>query len=97
MKRLSFKEKSKVYLLYKNIIIKQSNDKLDFKKFKLFIIIQKNLKFNYKLSLFKIIQIYLIFYISLFEPISKSAEIQKRKIEVIFYQEYKVKTIFKER
>ncbi len=39
MKRLSFEEGNKIYLVYKNIIIKRSNDKLDFKKFRLFIII----------------------------------------------------------
>ena len=39
MKRLSFEKGNKVYLLYKNIIIKQSNNKLDFKKFGLFTVI----------------------------------------------------------
>src|SRR6266566_4215059 len=53
MKRLSFKERSKVYLLYKNIIIKRSNDKLDFKKLGPFIIIYKISELNYKLLLLK--------------------------------------------
>ncbi len=55
IKRLSFEKKDKIYLFYKNIIIKQSNDKLDFKKLRPFIIIYKILKYNYKLSLFKTI------------------------------------------
>ncbi len=55
MKGLSFKKKNKVYLFYKNIIIKRSNDKLDFKKLGFFIIIYKILKSNYKLSLSKTI------------------------------------------
>ena len=55
MKRPSFEEKNKVYLLYKNIIIKRSNDKLDFKKLKPFIIIYKILELNYKLLLLKTI------------------------------------------
>ena len=38
MKKPSFKEGGKVYLLRKNIIIKRSNDKLNFKKFRSFII-----------------------------------------------------------
>ncbi len=46
IKRLSFEEGSKIYLLYKNIIIKRPNDKLDFKKLGFFIIIYKILKFN---------------------------------------------------
>ncbi len=81
----SFEKRDKIYLLYKNIIIKQSNDKLDFKKFGSFIIIYKILKFNYKLSLPKTIQIHSIFYVSLFEFILESTEIQKRKIEIAFH------------
>jgi len=53
IKGLSFEEGDKVYLFYKNIIIKRLNNKLDFKKFGFFIIIQKILKNNYKLLLFK--------------------------------------------
>ncbi len=75
MKRLSFENRDKVYLLYKNIIIKQPNDKLNFKKFRFFIIVYKILEFNYKLSLLKTMQIHHIFYISLFELILKSTEI----------------------
>jgi len=55
MKKPSFKKRNKIYLFYKNIIIKRLNDKLDFKKFKPFIIIRKILEYNYKLSLFKTI------------------------------------------
>ncbi len=75
MKRLFFKEGGKVYLLYKNIIIKRLNDKLEFKKFGFFVIIWKISKYNYELLLFKTIYIYPIFYISLFESILKSVEI----------------------
>ena len=39
MKELSFEERDKMYLFYKNIIIKQSINKLNFKKFNPFIII----------------------------------------------------------
>ena len=55
IKKLSFEKRNKIYLFYKNIIIKRPNNKLDFKKFKLFIIIQKISKSNYKLSLLKTI------------------------------------------
>ncbi len=55
MKEPSFEKRSKIYLFYKNIIIKRPNDKLDFKKFRPFIIIYKILEYNYKLSLFKTI------------------------------------------
>ncbi len=55
MKKPSFEKENKVYLLCKNIIIKQLNDKLNFKKFELFIIIRKILENNYKLLLFKTI------------------------------------------
>ncbi len=39
IKRLFFEKRGKMYLFYKNIIIKQPNDKLDFKKLGPFIII----------------------------------------------------------
>ncbi len=39
IKKLSFEEGGKAYLLYKNITIKRPNDKLDFKKFGFFIIV----------------------------------------------------------
>jgi len=55
MKKLSFEKRNKAYLLRKNIIIKQSNNKLDFKKFGPFIIICKISKLNYKLLLPKTI------------------------------------------
>ncbi len=55
IKRPSFEKKDKMYLFYKNIIIKRSNDKLDFKKFGFFIIIRKVSEYNYKLSLSKTI------------------------------------------
>ncbi len=44
-----------MYLFCKNIIIKRLSDKLDFKKFGPFIIIQKISEFNYELLLFKTI------------------------------------------
>ncbi|SRR6266566_4146109 len=55
MKRSSFEERDKVYLLCKNIIIKRPNDKLDFKKFGPFTIVYKILEYNYELSLSKTI------------------------------------------
>ncbi len=75
MKGPSFEEEGKVYLFCKNIIIKRPNDKLDFKKFGLFTIIYKVLKFNYKLSLFKRMQIHFIFYVFLFESILELAKV----------------------
>ncbi len=86
-----------MYLLRKNIIIKRPNNKLDFKKFGLFIIVYKISELNYELSLFKTMQIHPIFYISLFEFILESAKIQKRKIEIAPYQKYKVEAIFNKR
>ncbi len=93
MKGPSFEKGRKVYLFYKNITTKQSNNKLDFKKLGPFIIIYKISEYNYELSLSKTIQIHPIFHISLFEPILKLTEIQKGKIEIIFYQIYKMETI----
>src|SRR6266566_1849281 len=97
MKRPSLKEKDKVYLLYKNITIKRLNDKLDFKKLGPFTINKKISDSNYKLSLPKTMWIHPIFYISLLEPVLKSAKAQERRIEIAPNQEYKVETIFDER
>src|SRR6266566_903309 len=55
IKKPFFEERNKVYLFYKNIIIKRLNNKLDFKKFRPFTIIYKISEYNYKLLLFKII------------------------------------------
>ncbi len=55
IKKPSFEKRSKTYLLYKNIIIKQPNNKLNFKKLEPFIIIRKISEYNYKLSLSKTI------------------------------------------
>jgi hypothetical protein len=82
MKGLSLKKGNKTYLLYKNITTKKPNDKLDFKKLGLFIINRKILENNYKLLLPKIIQIHLIFYISLFESTLKSIQPQEEQIKI---------------
>ena len=71
-----------MYLLYKNITTKRSNDKLDFKKLRLFVINKKILENNYKLSLLKTMRIHSIFYISLFKPTPKSTQPQKGRIEI---------------
>ena len=55
MKRPSFEKENKIYLLYKNIIIKRPNDKLDFKKLGPFTIAHKISEYNYKLLLSKTI------------------------------------------
>jgi len=61
--KLIFKEGNKIYLLRCNIKMKRLNNKLNYKKLESFRI-KKILKLvNYKLILFKIINIYLIFYI----------------------------------
>ena len=59
-----------VYLVIKNIIIKQLSKKLDYKYIGLYKIIKKILKNNYELNLLLKIKIYLIFYISLLENIT---------------------------
>ena len=62
-----FKKKKKIYLFYCNIKIKQFNDKLNYKKLKLFKIKKILNLVNYQLLLLKIINIYLIFYILFFK------------------------------
>jgi len=64
---------NKIYLFRKNIEIKRLSNKLNYKKLRLFKIKQIKSILNYKLILFKIIKIYLIFYILLLEIILKRA------------------------
>jgi hypothetical protein len=61
------KKKNKIYLIRRNIQTKQLNTKLDHKKLGLFKIKKIIGLVNYKLVLPKIINIYLVFYISLLE------------------------------
>jgi hypothetical protein len=63
------KEKDKIYLIQRNIQIKQLNTKLDHKKLGLFKIKRIIRLVNYKLVLSKTINIYPVFYISLLELI----------------------------
>ena len=58
-----------VYLVIKNITIKQLNKKLDYKYIGPYKIIKKILENNYKLDLLLKVRIYLIFYISLFKNV----------------------------
>jgi len=63
------KKRNKIYFLQKNIKTKKLNIKLNYKKLGLFKIKKIKKLINYKLILFKIINIYLIFYIFFLELI----------------------------
>ncbi len=65
--------------------MKRPNNKLDFKKLRPFVINKKISDSNYKLSLLKTIKIYPVFYISLFELISKLTKPQKENIEILTF------------
>jgi hypothetical protein len=76
------REENKIYLLRRNIKTTRLSDKLDYKKFKPFTI-KRNIKdVNFKLKLPLIIKIYLIFHISLLEPVSP--DILKKLIPEIY-------------
>jgi hypothetical protein len=62
-----FKEKDKIYLIQRNIQIKQPNTKLDHKKLGLFKIKKVIRLVNYELVLPKTISIYPVFHISFLE------------------------------
>jgi len=65
----TLKKENKIYLFRCNIKIKQFSDKLNYKKLKSFKIKKILNLVNYRLLLLKTINIYLIFYISLFKLI----------------------------
>ncbi|OHE94225.1 hypothetical protein CORC01_10470, partial [Colletotrichum orchidophilum] len=56
------------------------NNKLDYKKLRLFEIIKKVLLINFKLKLLNTIRYYLVFYILFLKPVPKSLYIRDRII-----------------
>jgi hypothetical protein len=93
--RPTFKKRDKIYLIQRNIQIKQPSTKLDHKKLGLFKIKKVIVLVNYKLVLPKTINIYLVFYISLLELVLPGAlPAPVTKIEPINPNaEYKIKEI----
>jgi hypothetical protein len=90
-----FKKKDKIYLIQRNIQTKQPNTKLDHKKLGLFKIKRVTGLVNYKLVLPKIMNIYLVFYISLLELVLLGVLlVPVTEIELVNPNtEYKVKKI----
>ncbi len=70
------KKKDEIYLLRRNICIKKSNDKFDWKKYGFFLIKKKRMDIMYKFVLFQKIRLYSIFYISLLKSISLQTFLQ---------------------
>jgi hypothetical protein len=68
-----FKEKNKIYLIQRNIQIKQPSTKLDHKKLGLFEVKKIIGLVNYKLVLPKTINIHLVFHISFLELVRLGA------------------------
>jgi hypothetical protein len=66
---LILKKRDKVYLFRRNINTKRPNNKLDYKKLGSFKISEVVGLVNYYFELLKIINIYLVFHISLLEPV----------------------------
>jgi hypothetical protein len=90
-----FKKNDKIYLIQRNIQTKQPNTKLDHKKLGLFKIKRVAGLVNYKLVLPKIMNIHLVFYISLLELVLLGVLlVPVTEIELVNPNtEYKVKKI----
>ena len=69
-----FKRGDKVYLSRRNIKITRPSDKLDYKKIKLFEILEEVKLVNFKLRLLETIRINLVFYALLLEPVLPNAK-----------------------
>jgi hypothetical protein len=91
----TFKERDKVYLIQRNVRIKQPSTKLDHKKLGLFKIKKITRLVNYKLVLPKTMNIYPVFHISLLELVLLGVLlVPVTKIEPVnFNTEYKVEEI----
>jgi hypothetical protein len=70
LKGLTFLEGDIVYLAIKNIKIDQLSHKLDYKYIRLYKIIKKILKNNYKLDLLPKVRLYLVFHVLLLELVA---------------------------
>ena len=70
-----------IYLLRKNIKIKRPSDKLDYTKLEPFKIEKKLKPVTFKLIMPKGIRIYLIFHISLLEPITTKANLKSVELD----------------
>jgi hypothetical protein len=90
-----FKKRNKIYLIQRNIQIKQPSTKLDHKKLGLFKIKRITGLINYKLVLPKTINIHPVFHISLLEPVLSGVLLAPiTKIELVnFNTKYKIKEI----
>ncbi|OHE90613.1 hypothetical protein CORC01_14097, partial [Colletotrichum orchidophilum] len=69
------------------------NDKLNYKKLRLFEIIKKVLLINFKLKLLNTIRYYPIFYILLLKPVFKSLYIKDRIIVEFNKLKYKIERV----
>ncbi|OHF00766.1 hypothetical protein CORC01_03840, partial [Colletotrichum orchidophilum] len=69
------------------------NDKLNYKKLKLFEIIKKVLLINFKLKLLNTIRYYLVFYILFLKLVFKSLYIKNRIIVELNKLKYKIERI----
>jgi len=74
-KEPNLKKGDRVYLLRRNITTKWPNEKLNFKKLRPFIILERKNWLNYKIKLPEGSQIYDTFHISLLEPAPKNVRI----------------------
>jgi hypothetical protein len=74
-KGLNLKEGDKVYLLTKNFKSKRPSKKLNYVKMGLFKIINKITEVLYRLDLLLKIKIYLVYYITMLEPVYRNHEL----------------------
>ena len=81
------KEGNKVYLFTKKFKSKWFSKKLNYIKIKLFKIISKVIKVLYRLNLLLKIKIYLVYYITMLEPVYKNYELLVYKQDM--YKGYK--------
>ncbi len=91
---LQLKKKYKIYLFTKNLKTRKLNKKLNYVKVKLFLVKKTKKLINYKLDLFKNVEVFLVFYILLLKLVNSITFLQNT-----FYfhlqkeKQYKIKKI----
>jgi len=97
MKMKSFQIEKRVYFQTDNIQMKMKSKKLDNKNIESFMIVRNIEKLNYKLDLFKKMQIHSVFHTFMFQHCNQIILLQIIKTSVELNEEYEIENILEKK